>query len=80
MLTFLTEDSARQNCLETLMKTLYDLRDKTIVVTSHVAHAKKLFDFALSLWGPSEVAIMAGPFQMPKEAKDRESTRVVVAT
>lgn len=75
MMTFLSEDEARNDALCSLIRKALDERDKVIVVTTHVAHAKGLFDRQLS----DRQAIMAGPHLMPVEAKS-EVTRLVFAT
>ena len=74
-MTLLSEDPLRNNFLEELISKALNERQKVIVVTSHVAHSKYFFDKQLH---PLQ-AIMAGSFQMPVEAKAKE-TRLVYAT
>ena len=75
MMTLLSQDPARNDFLESLILKALDERVKVIVVTSHVAHCKYFFDKNLH----THQAIMAGPHQMPVEAKSKD-TRLVFAT
>lgn len=86
MSTLLTEDPLRNRELEGLIYKALSERRKVIFVTSHVAHAKYFYDkdYYIEDWflqgsGPVSKAILAGPHQMPKEAKAKE-TRIVFAT
>ena len=75
MMTLLSQDPARNQELQTLIRRALDERRRVLVVTSHVAHAKDLYDLNLD----SVQAILAGSFQMPVEAKDPK-TRLIFAT
>ena len=80
MSTLLTEDPLRNDELETITYKALSERRKVIFVTSHVAHAKAFFDKNWTVDGTLITkAILAGPHQMPKEAKANE-TRIVFAT
>ena len=70
--TLLTEDPIRNDYLKELIRKALDERRKVIFVTSHVAHAKFFYDEHLC----EQQAILAGPHQMPLEAKSKE-TRIV---
>ena len=75
MMTELSNDDTRNECLEFLIRKALEHRAKVMVVVSHVAHGKLLFDRNIT----EKQAIMCGPHQMPEKAKDPD-TRIVFAT